>query len=206
MTKLLILGANGQIAKLVVPMLSNTDTEIKLTSLHARPEKGIKGLDAVDEDAMIAALKDVDIVYANIGAEGRQKAAANSVVNAMHHVGVKRLIWVATIGVHNELPADKRSLWANILGTIDNENTYMGDQAAAVKRIEQSALDYTIVRPNELIDDNVMQSLQIQIARDAEIIGRPITRTSVAAFITQIILHTESYIGDSVAISEKLTQ
>ena len=61
-------------------------------------------------------------------------------------------------------------------------------------------------KANELIDDNVMQSLQIQIARDAEIIGRPITRTSVAAFITQIILHTESYIGDSVAISEKLTQ
>ncbi len=114
MTKLLILGANGQIAKLVVPMLANTDTEIKLTSLHARPEKGIKSLDAVNEDAMITALKDVDIVYANIGAEGRQKTAANSVVNAMHHVGVKRLIWVATIGVHNELPADQDAIYGPI--------------------------------------------------------------------------------------------
>ena len=115
MTKLLILGANGQIAKLVVPMLANTNTETVLTSLHARPDHGIQALDAVNEEALVAALQDVDMVYANIGAEGRQKAAANSVVNAMHTAGVKRLIWVATIGVHNELPDDKRDLWANLL-------------------------------------------------------------------------------------------
>ncbi|CAM3150160.1 NAD(P)H-binding protein [Leuconostoc rapi] len=204
MTKLLILGANGQIAKLVVPMLAETDTQITLTSLHARPTKGIKALDAVNEDAMMVALKDIDIVYANIGAEGRQKAAANSVVNAMHAAGVKRLIWVATIGVHNELSDDKKDLWANILGTVDNENTYMGDQAAAVSRIEHSALDYTIIRPNELIDDNIMQNLHVQIARDELVVGGPITRTSVAEFITKILLNPETYVGDSVAISDTI--
>ncbi|WP_220741209.1 NAD(P)H-binding protein [Leuconostoc miyukkimchii] len=206
MTKLLILGANGQIAKLVIPMLANTDTQLNLTSLHARPEKSIKALDAVNEDALIKALTDIDIVYANIGAEGRQKSAANSIVNAMHHVGVKRLIWVATIGVHNELPNDKRSLWSNLLGTPDNENTYMGDQSAAVARIEQSALDYTIIRPNELIDDNIMQTLNVQTNRDEEIVGGPISRTSVAEFITQIILNPDSYVAESVAISEKLSK
>lgn len=206
MTKLLILGANGQIAKLVIPMLANTDTQLNLTSLHARPEKSIKALDAVNEDALIKALTDIDIVYANIGAEGRQKSAANSIVNAMHHVGVKRLIWVATIGVHNELPDDKRSLWSNLLGTPDNENTYMGDQSAAVARIEQSALDYTIIRPNELIDDNIMQTLNVQTNRDEEIVGGPISRTSVAEFITQIILNPDSYVAESVAISEKLSK
>lgn len=206
MTKLLILGANGQIAKLVIPMLANTDTQLNLTSLHARPEKSIKALDAVNEDALIKALTDIDIVYANIGAEGRQKSAANSIVNAMHHVGVKRLIWVATIGVHNELPDDKRSLWSNLLGTPDNENTYMGDQSAAVARIEQSALDYTIIRPNELIDDNIMQTLNVQTNHDEEIVGGPISRTSVAEFITQIILNPDSYVTESVAISEKLSK
>lgn len=206
MTKLLILGANGQIAKLVIPMLANTDTQLNLTSLHARPEKSIKALDAVNEDALIKALTDIDIVYANIGAEGRQKSAANSIVNAMHHVGVKRLIWVATIGVHNELPNDKRSLWSNLLGTPDNENTYMGDQSAAVARIEQSALDYTIIRPNELIDDNIMQTLNVQTNHDEEIVGGPISRTSVAEFITQIILNPDSYVAESVAISEKLSK
>lgn len=205
MTKLLILGANGQIAKLVVPMLAETDTQITLTSLHARPNKGIRALDAANEEAMVAALKDIDIVYANIGAEGRQKSAANSVVNAMHTAGVKRLIWVATIGVHNELPDDKKDLWANILGTVDNENTYMGDQAAAVSRIEQSALDYTIIRPNELIDDNIMQNLHVQIARDELVSGGPITRTSVAEFITKIILSPETYVSDSVAISDTIS-
>ena len=203
MTKLLILGANGQIAKLVVPMLANTNTETVLTSLHARTDHGIQALDAVNEEALVAALQDVDMVYANIGAEGRQKAAANSVVNAMHTAGVKRLIWVATIGVHNELPDDKRDLWANLLGTTDNENTYMGDQAAAVARIMSSALDYTIIRPNELLDDNLMQTIHVQTDPDAQIIGGPITRTSVAEFITQIILHPDTYVAQSVAISKQ---
>lgn len=203
MTKLLILGANGQIAKLVVPMLANTNTETVLTSLHARPDHGIQALDAVNEEDLVAALQDVDMVYANIGAEGRQKAAANSVVNAMHTAGVKRLIWVATIGVHNELPDDKRDLWANLLGTTDNENTYMGDQAAAVARIMSSALDYTIIRPNELLDDNLMQTIHVQTDPDAQIIGGPITRTSVAEFITQIILHPDTYVAQSVAISKQ---
>ena len=203
MTKLLILGANGQIAKLVVPMLANTNTEMVLTSLHARPDHGIQALDAVNEEALVAALQDVDMVYANIGAEGRQKAAANSVVNAMHTAGVKRLIWVATIGVHNELPDDMRDLWANLLGTTDNENTYMGDQAAAVARIMSSALDYTIIRPNELLDDNLMQTIHVQTDPDAQIIGGPITRTSVAEFITQIILHPDTYVAQSVAISKQ---
>ncbi|KAA8324839.1 NAD(P)-dependent oxidoreductase [Leuconostoc carnosum] len=203
MTKLLILGANGQIAKLVVPMLANTLTEIKLTSLHGRPDKNIKSLDATNENTLAQALKDIDIVYANIGAEGRQKVVANSVVNAMHAAGVKRLIWIATIGVYDELPDKTRDIWSNVLGTVNNENTYIGDQAAAVARIEASQLDYTIIRPNELLDDNVMQQLNIQTDRHEKIVGNPVTRTSVAEFITKLILNPTDYIKQSVALSEK---
>jgi len=203
MTKLLILGANGQIAKLVVPMLANTLTEIKLTSLHGRPDKNIKSLDATNENTLAQALKDIDIVYANIGAEGRQKVVANSVVNAMHAAGVKRLIWIATIGVYDELPDKTRDIWSNVLGTVNNENTYIGDQAAAVARIEASQLDYTIIRPNELLDDNVMQQLNIQTERHEKIVGNPVTRTSVAEFITKLILNPTDYIKQSVALSEK---
>ena len=203
MTKLLILGANGQIAKLVVPMLANTLTEIKLTSLHGRPDKNIKSLDATNENTLAQALKDIDIVYANIGAEGRQKVVANSVVNAMHAAGVKRLIWIATNGVYDELPDKTRDIWSNVLGTVNNENTYIGDQAAAVARIEASQLDYTIIRPNELLDDNVMQQLNIQTDRHEKIVGNPVTRTSVAEFITKLILNPTDYIKQSVALSEK---
>ena len=203
MTKLLILGANGQIAKLVVPMLANTDVQSTLTSLHGRSNKNIQTLDAVNETQLVSMLKDIDIVYANIGAEGRQKTAANSVVNAMHLAGVRRLIWVATVGVHDELPQKKSDLWANILGTTDNENTYMGDQTAAVKRVMTSGLDYTVIRPNELIDDNIMQQLTIQTDSQEVIQGGPVTRVSVAEFITQIILNPTTYNGMSVAISNK---
>ena len=184
-------------------MLANTLTEIKLTSLHGRPDKNIKSLDATNQNTLAQALKDIDIVYANIGAEGRQKVVANSVVNAMHAAGVKRLIWIATIGVYDELPDKTRDIWLNVLGTVNNENTYIGDQAAAVARIEASQLDYTIIRPNELLDDNVMQQLNIQTDRHEKIVGNPVTRTSVAEFITKLILNPTDYIKQSVALSEK---
>ncbi|MBZ1507354.1 SDR family oxidoreductase [Leuconostoc mesenteroides] len=202
MTKnILILGANGQIAKIVVDILANTDTKITLTSLHARPEKSIKSLDATKKENLVRALKDIDIVYANIGAEGRQKKTANALVNAMHTAGVKRLIWVATIGIYNEIATETADIWRNILGTPDNENTYMGDQAAAAKRIEESQLDYTIIRPNELTDDNKMQQVNVQTDPHEKIIGGPITRTSVAEFIAQLLLNPEQHIAESVAIS-----
>lgn len=205
MKKLLILGANGQIAKLVVPILANTNINVSLTSLHARPEKNISALDAVDTAKLIPALQEVDIVYANIGAEGRQKSVVNSLVNAMHEAGVKRLIWVATVGVHDELPKHQRDLWQNILGTTDNENTYMGNQAAAVSRIMSSNLDYTIIRPNELTDDNIMQDINVQTDITEIIVGGPISRLSVAEFISQLILNPDRYISQSVAISNRIS-
>ncbi len=100
----------------MVDILANTDTKITLTSLHARPEKSIKSLDATKEENLVRALKDIDIVYANIGAEGRQKNAANALVNAMHTAGVKRLIWVATIGIYNEIATETADIWRNIFG------------------------------------------------------------------------------------------
>ncbi|WP_337089348.1 NAD(P)H-binding protein [Leuconostoc pseudomesenteroides] len=199
--KILILGANGQIAKLVVNMLANTDTQLKLTSLHAKPAQHITKLDAANEADLVTALKDIDIVYANIGAEGRQKNVANALVNAMHTAGVSRLIWIATIGIYNELPPQQADLWRNILGTPKNENSYIGDQAAAAQRITASQLDYTIIRPNELTDDNKMQQLNVQTDPNEEIIGGPITRTSVAEFVTQLINNPDQYIAESVAIS-----
>ena len=79
----------------------------------------------------------------------------------------------------------------------------MGDQAAAVARIMSSALDYTIIRPNELLDDNIMQTIHVQTDPHEQIVGGPITRTSVAEFITQLILHPDTYIAQSVAISQQ---
>ncbi|MGO2917705.1 MAG: NAD(P)H-binding protein, partial [Leuconostoc falkenbergense] len=91
--------------------------------------------------------------------------------------------------------------WRNILGTPENENSYIGDQAVAAQRITASQLDYTIIRPNELTDDNKMQQLNFQTDPHEEIIGGPITRTSVAEFVTQLINNPDQYIAESVAIS-----
>ena len=48
-----------------------------------------------------------------------------------------------------------------------------------------------------------MQQLNIQTDRHEKIVGNPVTRTSVAEFITKLILNPTDYIKQSVALSEK---
>ncbi len=53
----------------------------------------------------------------------------------------------------------------------------------------------------ELTDDNKMQQVNVQTDPHEKIIGGPITRTSVAEFIAQLLLNPEQHIAESVAIS-----
>lgn len=88
MTKVLVLGANGAIARLVRDDLK-TQTDIQLTlflrnaerlnDVDASREKVIDG-DALDQTAIDNAMVGQDIVYANLGGKADQ-AAANIVAS-----------------------------------------------------------------------------------------------------------------------------
>lgn len=74
MTNVLVLGANGQIARWVIDMLS-TQTDIKMTLLYRKPTK-IKGNEPVNSEIIIGDASDQKlmdqlmagkyIVYANL--------------------------------------------------------------------------------------------------------------------------------------------
>lgn len=203
MKNILILGANGNIAKFVTAELAD-NKQITLLKTSRTPNEEITPLDVLDQDQLNAFLAEhpVDLVYANLGVHGHQDQAAENVVTAMTANNVTRLIWVATAGIYGEIAPEKQAAAYQIFGDPHDPTTYFGEQAVAATLIEASSLDYTILRPNTLTDESEIQELNIQTDRD-QIIGRPISRMSVASLITKIILEPSLYLKESIAISKK---
>lgn len=96
MTSVLILGANGQLARHATRKLL-ASTDVKLTLYLRRPSRLtnpdltrariIEG-DVLDTAALTSAMRDV--VFASLA--GDLKRQTESIVRAMHEAGVKRLV------------------------------------------------------------------------------------------------------------------
>ena len=110
MTKVLVLGASGQIARHVIAELAG-DATIQMTlflrqaARLANPpansrlvEGDVRNTIALDE-----AVAGQDMVYANLTGDDLDEQA-NAVVAAMEHAGVRRLIFILSLGVHHEVP------------------------------------------------------------------------------------------------------
>jgi uncharacterized protein YbjT (DUF2867 family) len=140
MTRVLILGANGQLARSTTRVL--LDNPAVTLTLYLRraarlpnPDPArvtiIEG-DVLDGAALRAAMNGQDVVYANLAGDTARQA--RTIIDAMHAACLKRLIFVSSMGIYGEVPGEK---YRNIL------DPYR-DSAAL---IEASDLDWTILRP-----------------------------------------------------------
>ena len=140
MTRVLILGANGGLARHTTRLfLKNTDATLTLYLRRASrlqnpdPKRArIVDGDVLDAAALVAVMKDQDVVYANLA--GDMKSQADAIINAMQAAGLGRLIFISSMGIYGEVPGER---YRSVL------DPYR-DSAAA---IEASDLDYTILRP-----------------------------------------------------------
>lgn len=158
MTKIIILGANGQLARNTIPVLLR-HPNVTLT-LYLRRANRLKNPDTnrvsivegdvLDQDALRAAVAGHDVVYANLAGDMAQQA--RTIIAAMHATGVKRLIFISSMGIYSEVPGE---CYRSIL------DPYR-DSAALV---EQSALDYTILRPGWFTRD---QEVSYQLTQKGE--------------------------------------
>ena len=187
MTKIAILGAAGQIAQLVEPMLlKKTDVDMvlylrhpnKLHQVDESREEIIKG-DASNFNELKAALAGVDLVYANL-AGANIEDQAETVVKAMDANGIKRLIWVSSLGIYNEVPGKFGEWNKNILGS------YLTTYRAAADKITESDLDYTIIRPAWLTNKDEI-NYEKTVGAQTPFKGTEVSRLSVADYIVNII-------------------
>lgn len=184
--KVLILGAHGQIARLAEKeFLAETDFNLKLylrnssriRTEDATREEIIDG-DAANVEQLKESLQGVDAVYANL-AGNNIKEQASAVVNAMDSVGVKRLVWISTLGIYDEVPG-KFGEWNNT--TLGN---YLTRYRSAADVIEDSDLDYTVVRPAWLTNKD---EIDFEVTQKEEPFkGTEVSRKSIAHVVVELI-------------------
>lgn len=200
MKKILVLGAHGQIAQIVTKNLLAEDVTQRLflrnagrlTVTDAHKEELFEG-DATKAEELTAALADVDIVYANLA--GKIVPEAKALVAAMDAAHVKRLIWISTLGIYDEVPGNFGKWNHEML-----DGGYLETYAIAAKVIENSDLDYTIIRPAWLTNhDEVAYELT---EKGQTFKGTEVSRKSIAALVTKIILKPESFLGLSLGVSK----
>jgi uncharacterized protein YbjT (DUF2867 family) len=198
MSNVLILGANGRIARLATErLLAETGDDLTLMVRRPHPLAGegdprvrVVVADATDPGDLVEALDGVDLVVSTIG-PGQGIPLARSLVTAMDGAGVKRLVFVSALGVYDEVP-----------GAFGRWNTMMvgpgmDEHKVAVGLLEASDLDYTILRLAWLTDYDEVDYETTEKGEPFR--GTEVSRKSVADLIVRIIadpaLHARGSIG-----------
>ncbi|BCA84900.1 NAD-dependent dehydratase [Enterococcus saigonensis] len=198
--KILILGANGKIAQLVREMLATKHVSLRLFLRNASRienigdnEEVIEG-DATNFAAITRALTDVDIVYANLAGQNIE-AQAKNIVRAMTTANKKRIIWISTLGIYDEVPGDFGKWNHEML-----DGGYLETYAAAANVIETSPLNYTIIRPAWLTNQD---EVNFELTQKGELFnGTEVSRKSVATLVTEIINNPTRYTNQSIGINK----
>jgi len=182
MSNVLVLGAHGQIARVATDLfLKQTDARLTLYLRHAKRlrvsgdddrVRVVEG-DVLDRQTLKAAMAGQDVVYANLA--GDLEAQAKSIVQAMHETGVRRLIFISSMGIYDEVPGERHG---SILDPYRN----------AAKVIEASDLDYTILRPAWLNDHDEIAYGTTQKGETFQNAAATVSRKSVADLVVKLAI------------------
>jgi uncharacterized protein YbjT (DUF2867 family) len=189
MKNVIILGASGNIAKHVIYILVKKD-DINLT-LFLRNARRLRNNDVskcriiesnvLDINQLKEAIKGQDIVYANLA--GDLEAMAKSIVKAMEETGVKKLIFISSIGIY-DAPL----------------KPVLKPYRKAADVIEASDLEYTILRPTWFTS---VDEVDYETTRKGEPEkGSVIAQKSLATLITKIIESPQKYIRANLGVNK----
>jgi uncharacterized protein YbjT (DUF2867 family) len=192
MINVLILGANGQLARHTTRVFLQT-TDARLT-LYLRRAKRLSNPDTkrvaivegdvLDRPTLKSAMKGQGVVYANLS--GAMKPQAECIVAAMHATGLKRLIFISSMGIYGEVPGER---YRSVLDPYRD--------SAAV--IEASDLDYTILRPGWFTNDDEVAYQTTQ--KGAPFQGHDVSLNSLSDLIVKLALHPGLEIRRSLGVS-----
>lgn len=200
MKNVLVLGAGGQIARWVIERLADKP-DVQLTLFLRDASRLVGGIpgnarviegDVLDVRRLEQAIEGLDIVYANLAGEIDLQTA--NVVAAMKTAGVRRLIFVNSLGIYDEIPG-KFGEWND--GEIGQ---YLGPYRGSADLIEASELDYTILRAAWLTDvDEVDYETT---GRHEPFKGTEVSRKSVAALISDVIVSPQLLSRSNVGVNK----
>lgn len=192
MTKILILGANGQLARHTAPIFLKR-AGVSLT-LYLRRAKRLANTDpsrvrivegdVLDAVKLRAAMAGQDVVYANLA--GDMAAQARAIVAAMRETGVQRLIFISSMGIYGEVPGEAYR------GILDPYR-----DAAAI--VEASDLNYTVLRPGWFTHE---PEVNYRITRKGQaFVGHDVSLDSLSDLIVKLALDAKLHSRESIGVS-----
>jgi uncharacterized protein YbjT (DUF2867 family) len=192
MIKVLILGANGQLARNTTRVfLEKTDATLTLYLRQAsrlrNPDparvKIVEG-DVLDTGALRNAMRGQDVVYANLA--GDMARQTRTIIDAMHAVGLKRLIFVCSMGIYGEVPGE-------------TYRSVLDPYRDSAVEIEKSDLDYTILRPGWFSRD---KGVNYRVTQKGEpFIGHDVSFDGLSELITKLATDPGQYRRCSIGVS-----
>ncbi len=201
MTKIILLGANGRIARIVRQrILAETDASLTLylrdikrvMPIDDSRETVIEG-DVNDYTTLTQAVTGQDIVVADLG--GRMTPLAATIVKAMTTANVNRLIWITGLGLYHEVPGEFGRWVEESIGT-----PIMDDTRVAAADIENSKLNATIIRAAYMTDEDKIDYELTE--KGTPFKGTLISRASIADLIMNILKDPEQHSFSSLGIDE----
>lgn len=200
--QILIIGANGSVAKVATQgFLSGTNAKLKLFLRDSKrlakvaqqnPQRVqlIEG-NALDKELLKKAMSGADVVYANLA--GDLPKMASAIIQAMKEAGLKRLIWVGSFGVYaGEIPKSEE----------DRIRAYLPPHREAVRIIEASGLDYSIIRAEWFSNAD---EIDYELTRKGEAFKNPsgyISRKSIAHLVIRLCLEKDFGVRESFGINK----
>ena len=189
MKNAIILGASGNIARHVIDILIKKD-DINLT-LFLRNKNRLRNNevskcriiegDVLNYNQLNEAITGQDIVYANLS--GDLEAMAKKIVKAMKETGVKKIIFISSIGIY-DVPL----------------KSVLNPYRKAADVIEASGLEYTILRPTWFSNADEVDYETTKKGEPEK--GSVISQKSLATLITKIIESPEKYIRENLGVNK----
>ena len=210
MTKnVLILAANGQIARLVEQRILTEDAfaEVKLTlflrnasrlqDLQDNPRVALIEGDITDADAVSAAIVDQDLVFVAVVDHDRQNRLTKNVIAGMQTHQVARVVFTNVLGLYNEVGGEFGRWNLEMIGA------GMAPARQSDQLLADSGLDYTTLRLPWLNDRDIKYTVT---TKDQPYDGVSGSRRSVADVVLNIIADPTQYSRDSIGIADPATE
>lgn len=196
MVNVLIIGATGSLGRSLRRKLSNTNHKVTLfsRSVTQLSDLGVNEIaiagSVTNPIDLASVLTGQDIVFAALS--GNLTKIAEDLTAAMEETKIKRLIFISSMGIYNEIPSS--------VGTSGNlkNNPMLKDYRNAADIVEQSSLNYTIIRPGWF--DNGTDNYKIT-HKGEPFRGNAVSRGAISKLVHQIIEKPQLYINESIGIS-----
>lgn len=202
--KILILGAAGQIARMLTNELRNkTDHTIVLYARNAHQRltpiddsrEVIYDGDFKDKKLLMRAMQDVDLVYLN---DMGDEKSTQIIVDAIIEAGVRRVIAASVLGIYDEVPGAFGEWNNRMIGGTPR----MHSQVESARILEEAHLDYTLLRLTWLYNQAGNTNYMIT-EKGQPFIGAQVTRQAVTQLIMGIIEEkSDKYLQASLGVSE----